>query len=167
MGGFALGPNADAVKWFVQDIFPKILEKHPDIVFYIMGSNPPEDILAMNSEHIVVKGFVTDEELEDFYRKCRLDVVPLRYGAGMKGKVIEAMYNKIPLITTPIGAEGLKEYENVMCVYEDADAFADCVNELYEDYERLEAMIHEMPEFIEKFFSLKAAMEIISQDIIE
>jgi len=165
VGGFAHGPNADAVKWFVKEIFPKIQEKHPDIVFYIMGSNPPEEILAMNSEHVVVKGFVSDEELEEFYRKCRMAIVPLRYGAGMKGKVIEAMYNKIPLITTPIGAEGLREYEQVMCVHENAEAFAECVNTLYEDFDKLEDMICHMPEFIERFFSLKAAMKIISQDI--
>ena len=83
VGGFAHAPNADAVKWFVQEIFPKILKAYPDIKFYIMGSNPPEEILAMNSDSIIVKGFVTDEELDTFYRKCRLDVVPLRYGAGM------------------------------------------------------------------------------------
>ena len=165
VGGFAHGPNADAVKWFVQEIFPKILKAYPDIKFYIMGSNPPEEILAMNSDSIIVKGFVTDEELDTFYRNCRLDVVPLRYGAGMKGKVIEAMYNKIPLITTPIGAEGLKEYEDVMCVHEDADAFAECVIGLYENYDRLDTMISHMPEFIEKYFSLHAAMNIIGQDI--
>ena len=165
VGGFAHGPNADAVKWFVQEIFPRILEKHPDIIFYILGSNPPEDILALNSEHIVVKGFVSDEELSSFYRTCRMAVVPLRYGAGMKGKVIEAMYNKIPLVTTPIGAEGLKEYQNVMCVHEDAGEFADCVNGLYEDFDRLNEMIEHMPDFIEKYFSLRAAMDIIAQDI--
>ena len=165
VGGFAHAPNADAVKWFVQEIFPKILKAYPDIKFYIMGSNPPEEILAMNSDSIIVKGFVTDEELDTFYRKCRLDVVPLRYGAGMKGKVIEAMYNKIPLITTPIGAEGLKEFDEVMCVHEDADAFAECVISLYEDYDRLDTMISHMPEFIEKYFSLNAAMNIIGQDI--
>lgn len=165
VGGFAHGPNADAVKWFVQEIFPEIQKKHPDIVFYIMGSNPPEEILALNSEHIVVKGFVSDEELDEFYRKCRMAVVPLRYGAGMKGKVIEAMYNKIPLVTTPIGAEGLKEYEDVMCVHEDAASFAECVNGLYENFDVLEQMISAMPEFIEKYFSLRAAMDIIAQDI--
>lgn len=54
-----------------------------------------------------MKGFVSEEELSELYRTCRIVVVPLRYGAGVKGKVIEALYNGAPVVTTSIGAEGI------------------------------------------------------------
>ena len=165
VGGFAHGPNVDAVKWFAAEIFPSILEKYPNLVFYIVGSSPTEEILALASDNIVVKGFVSDEELECLYRECRMAIVPLRYGAGMKGKVIEALYNKIPVVTTPIGAEGLEEYKNVLNVCSSAQEFAKCVEDLYEDYAKLERMISCMPDFIEKYFSLKTITAIISRDI--
>lgn len=165
VGGFAHGPNVDAVKWFVQDIFPFILEKHPDMVFYIAGSHPPEEIKQLHSEHICVKGFVSDEELAELYRNCRIAVVPLRYGAGVKGKIVEAIYHGIPVLTTPIGAEGLEGYDEVMAVYENAEQFAEGVIDLYENAEALEKMISHMPEFIERYFSPDAALKIIRQDI--
>ena len=61
---------------------------------------------------IVIKGFVSDEELERLYATCRVVVVPLRYGAGVKGKVLEALYNGAPVITTSIGAEGIPFVES-------------------------------------------------------
>ena len=63
---------------------------------YVIGSRVPDDILALANEHIIVTGFMPDEDLEKMYRTCRMAVVPLRYGAGVKGKVIESAYYQIP-----------------------------------------------------------------------
>ena len=60
---------------------------------------------------IIVKGFVSEEELADLYRNCRIVVVPLRYGAGVKGKVVEAIYNGAPIVTTSVGSEGIPDVE--------------------------------------------------------
>ena len=61
----------------------------------------------MQNDHIIFTGFVSDDELKELYRNCRLVVVPLRFGAGVKGKVVESIYYQCPTLTTPIGAEGL------------------------------------------------------------
>ena len=103
VGGFSHGPNIDAVEWFVDEIYSQIREK-ANIPFYIVGSNAPDDIKALDGDGIVFKGFVSDEELAKLYANCKIVVVPLRYGAGVKGKVVEAIYNGSPIITTSVGA---------------------------------------------------------------
>ena len=109
VGGFAHPPNADAVLWFAREIFPAIRGELPDVNFYVVGSKVTDEIKALEQpgNGIVIKGFVSDEELERLYATCRVVVVPLRYGAGVKGKVLEALYNGAPVITTSIGAEGI------------------------------------------------------------
>lgn len=165
VGGFGHAPNVDAMCWFTKYVFPMILEAYPDIKLHIIGSKPTEEILALANENIVVHGFVSDEELEEFYRNCRLAVVPLRYGAGMKGKVVEALYYQIPLITTPIGAEGMPEAESVMLIEEDAAALAKCVNDLYDDFDRLQEMSAKTKAYIQKYFSEEAAERILCDSI--
>ncbi len=165
VGGFAHAPNVDAVEWFMDEIFDKILEANPDIKFNIVGSNPPENITKLSNNNVIVKGFVSEEELEELYTNVRLVVVPLRFGAGMKGKVIEALYNNIPVITTSIGAEGLVEYEDVLIVEDEAEKFAGKVVELYKDTDKIDKMSAKMPKYIEDYFSLNAAAKIIGGDL--
>lgn len=95
VGGFAHPPNADAVLWFAKEIFPYIREQLPDIKFYVVGSKVTDEIKALEQpgNGIIIKGFVSEEELANLYASCKVVVVPLRYGAGVKGKVVEAIYN--------------------------------------------------------------------------
>ena len=74
--------------------------------FYIVGSKVTDEIKALEQpgNGIIVKGFVSEEELADLYRNCRIVVVPLRYGAGVKGKVVEAIYNGAPSLPPPSAA---------------------------------------------------------------
>ncbi len=164
VGGFGHAPNKDAVLWFAEKIFPKVLKKYPDIKWYIVGSNPTEDILALNSENIIVKGFVSDEELARLYSECRMAVVPLRVGAGVKGKVVEAVYNRIPLVTTPIGAEGLSTEEKAFVVAECDDGMADVIGNLYETYNDLEQLSNNSKLFIENHFTTAVAEKIVLED---
>ena len=165
VGGFGHSPNKDAVLWFAKNIFPEIKGKYPKIKWNIVGSNPTEEILALNDENICVKGFVSDEELEKLYSECRLAVVPLRYGAGVKGKVVEAVYNRIPLVTTPVGAEGLSTSENAFIVSECTKEMATLICDLYEDYDRLEELSNNCKQFITNHFVKEVAEKIISTDM--
>jgi len=97
----------------------------------VIGSNPPEKIQELNSEHIIVKGFVEDEELKTFYKKTKLVVAPLRYGAGVKGKIIEAMSHGIPLVTTKCGTEGLPHIGDVITAKDTEDEIANEIIHLY------------------------------------
>ncbi|MGN1393368.1 MAG: glycosyltransferase [Succinivibrionaceae bacterium] len=133
VGGFTHTPNLDAMLWFLEEVFPKISSKIPNIKMNVVGSNVPEKIKDLASDNIIIKGFVTDEELEHLYKTTRISVIPLRYGAGVKGKTIEAMYNKIPIVSTSIGIEGLENIEKCIGAYDDADSFANEVVKMYTD----------------------------------
>lgn len=164
VGGFSHGPNVDAVKWFVEEIYTKVREKK-DIPFIIVGSNAPEEIKALGErDGIIFKGFVSDEELAELYKTSRMVVVPLRYGAGVKGKVVEAIYNGLPIVTTSVGAEGIEGVEEVLCVEDNADLFAENIVALYDDAEKLSAMGNKTQEYIKEHFSVDAVWNIVKDD---
>ena len=164
IGGFGHKPNVDAVIWYVKEVLPYVLESNPHIKTYILGSNPPSDIKELASQNVIIKGFVTDEELEAFYSQCRLSIVPLRYGAGIKGKVIEGMYHQIPILTTSVGAEGILNSEDSLVVKDDAKEFAQALIELYDDEDRLRQLSSHSLEYIKKYYTMKRVEEVIGED---
>ena len=165
VGGFGHPPNGDAVIWFVQEIFPKI-RGSLKVNFYIVGSKVTDEIKALEQpgNGVVVKGFVSDEELEELYRKCRIVVVPLRYGAGIKGKVLEAMYNGAVVVTTSIGAEGIKDSEKALTVRDDAEEFAQAVVDLYGDPNRCRLISGATQVYMREHFSLDAVWNCVKDD---
>lgn len=165
VGGFNHKPNVDGILWFYHEILPLIKEQVPDIKLYIVGSNPTQDILALNSADVIVTGFVSDEELTNLYNSCRVVVAPLRFGAGVKGKVVEAIYNQVPLVTTSIGAEGLSEIEDYIDISDDALNFAEKVVEIYRDEKTWNKMSIKSIEYIDTYFSQERAYNIVKQDV--
>lgn len=163
VGGFGHAPNVDAVLWFVNSIYPIIREKLTT-TFYIVGSNPTADIKNIKQEGVVVKGFVSEDELEELYSKCKVVVVPLRYGAGVKGKVIEAFYNGIPVITTSCGAEGIPEGDGVFAIADSEQDFADKVVSLYGDNEKLELYSRNTQRFIKQYYQTDEVWKKIEKD---
>jgi GT2 family glycosyltransferase/Tfp pilus assembly protein PilF len=105
IGNFNHQPNEDAVVYFAQEILPKIHRELPDVRFYIVGNGPTPRVEALAGDHVIVTGFVP--EILPYLQECRVCVVPLRYGAGLKGKVGQAMAAGIPQVSTSIGAEGM------------------------------------------------------------
>lgn len=171
VGGFAHPPNADAVLWFAQEIYPLIRERMeaagvqpPE--FYVVGSKVTEEIQALEQpgNGIIIKGFVSEEELEALYAGCKLVVVPLRYGAGVKGKVVEAIYNGAPIVTTSIGAEGIPQVEEVLVVEDRPEAFAGAVVRLYQDDAACRALCESTQQYIRSHFSVDAAWRVIEED---
>lgn len=165
VGGFSHPPNADALKYFLDNMWDEIYAqiKAP---FYIVGSNATDEIKALHNEAkgIIFKGFVSEEELKELYEKVRLVVVPLRYGAGVKGKVIEALYYNDPVITTSVGAEGIdNSYNQMLVADEPADFVEKCVN-LYNDKEALKAMSKAADDYVRNKHSIEAVWEIIRED---
>jgi glycosyltransferase involved in cell wall biosynthesis len=93
----------------------------------IAGSNPCEAVIGLACEDITVHGYVTDEQLLELYRRAACAIVPLRFGAGVKGKVLEAIKYGAPLVTTSVGAEGIPDAEQVMGIADEANDFANAV----------------------------------------
>ena len=165
VGGFSHPPNADALKYFLDNMWDEIYAqiKAP---FYIVGSNATDEIKSLHNEAkgIIFKGFVSEEELKELYEKVRLVVVPLRYGAGVKGKVIEALYYNDPVITTGVGAEGIDNSYNQMLVADEPSDFVEkCVN-LYNDKEALKNMSKAADDYVKNKHSIEAVWEIIRED---
>lgn len=126
--------NIDGLEWFVTKCWPQILQKEPKATFKIVGKNPGSRLTALAERYsgISFTGFA--EELEPFYLESRAFVVPLRFGSGIKVKLLNAMYRGIPVVTTPIGTEGL-EVENGQHLFstQDPGQYAQYVLQLLRD----------------------------------
>ena len=134
VGGFGHPPNLDGLKWFLNDVYPIVMAAHPDLKLTVIGSNCPAEVEALDSERIQIRGYVTEAELVAAYGQARVSIVPLRYGAGVKGKVIESMKYGVPVLTTHIGAEGLPgDVDAYLTVRDDPVAYAEALIELLRD----------------------------------
>ena len=163
VGGFGHAPNLDAVHWMANDIMPLILAKRGDVVLHVVGSQMPDDIKAMASPTFVPHGQVSDDELDLLYRSCALSVVPLRYGAGMKGKVVEAFEEGIPVVSTSIGLEGFTGLPKEIAPADTAQAFAKRILELLADPAAAENLSRLQFDYIASFFSKEKAVATFRQ----
>jgi len=106
VGGFWHAPNADGILWFVNEIMPLVLENVPQARLLIIGSNAPANVKALGAyKGVEFIGYVQD--IWPYLDRAAISVAPLRFGAGMKGKVTEAMSAGLPVVTTSVGAQGL------------------------------------------------------------
>jgi glycosyltransferase involved in cell wall biosynthesis len=133
IGGFLHTPNVDAAIWLAGEILPAIRRSGLDVPLTIMGSHPPSEVLALAGRGIEVRGFVPDEELAAAYARARLAICPLRYGAGVKLKVVEAMAQGVPVVTTEIGAQGLPHLATVCDIAGTTETLADAAVRLLSD----------------------------------
>ena len=105
IGNFNHNPNKDAVFYFIKDIFPLVKKAAPDMTLRVVGSDPPDSIRGLRDKGVTATGYVPSTE--PYLQKARVSIAPLRYGAGMKGKIGEAMAHGLPVVTTSVGAEGM------------------------------------------------------------
>jgi O-antigen biosynthesis protein len=132
VGGFEHTPNIDAAICLVKEVMPKVWRELGDVPVTIVGSSPPPQVTALASPLVDVTGWV--EDLQPLFDNARLMVAPLRYGAGMKGKITQSLAVGLPVVTTPIGAEGLEDKgEQCMLVAEDQQGLAAQAISVYED----------------------------------
>lgn len=165
VAGFGHPPNIDAAVWFVQRIFPQIRARDPDVRLTLVGSNPTPAVLALASDAVSVLGYVSDARLRELYRQARVAVVPLRFGAGVKSKVVEAMHHGLPLVTTTTGAQGLKGLEQVLPVTDDPEDFARHVLELLEGDAAWEGVAADGRHYVRDRFSMRAMRDVFEQDM--
>ena len=133
-GTMAWPPNADAVSYFVKEVYPLIKQRVPDAQFSIVGANPPPEIqeLGMADKSIEVAGFVDD--IRKAAEDAAVFVVPLRVGSGMRVKILDAMAMRLPIVTTSIGYEGIGLTPGEHALVADTPTeFADAVTRLLTD----------------------------------
>jgi len=131
IGSFLHDPNVDSVKHLYNKILPIVWKTLPNLKVFIIGQEPSEEISNMNSDLFQVKGFV--ENIVPFYENCFASVSPLRYGAGVKGKIGQAFEYALPVVTTTIGAEGMfleDRFTALISENEDYQKFAENIIEV-------------------------------------
>ncbi len=134
VGGFRHRPNYYGVKWFLESgIWDYIKNAIDGVKFYIVGSEMPDDIKRLSTldKQIEALGYVTDSALKELYNKVRVVVSPLTFGAGLKGKIAEAIAMGVPIVTTSIGAEGYEKAEEIMLVADKPEDFAKLIVDIY------------------------------------
>ncbi|MDP2829312.1 MAG: glycosyltransferase [Sulfuricellaceae bacterium] len=159
IGGFQHEPNTDAMLYFCGEVMPLIRRAIPGVRLCIVGSNPPETIRSLVADSIEVTGYVPDTA--PYLAAARISIAPLRYGAGMKGKIGEAMSHGLPVVTTSVGAEGfgLTSGEHILLGDSAAD-FAEHVIHLLQDQSLYERIRLAGWEFIRSRYSLEAVEKL-------
>ena len=134
IGGFQHRPNIDAILFFVKEIYPLLSEHLRDAKFYIIGDKPPPEVAELATERIVVAGLQRD--VRSFFDSVKLSIAPLRFGAGVKGKINQSMAFGVPVVATSMAIEGmeLKDREDIL-VADEPEEFARVLIELYESEE--------------------------------
>ncbi len=111
IGSFPHTPNVDAVIYFCREIFPLVRKKLPRVKFHVVGYKPPLEVMELNDiPGVIVHGFVKD--VTPLFQKCRLSVAPIRYGAGIKGKISRSLSYGVPVIATSVALEGMELEDN-------------------------------------------------------
>lgn len=124
-------PNVDALAWFVSEVLPQVLDARPEVRLRVTGANPPAAARAFAGPAVEFVGFTPD--LRSLYEATRVAVIPMRFGAGVKVKCIEALQYGVPVVSTSVGAEGLGLQDSrAVIVADEADDFAASLLRLYE-----------------------------------
>ncbi len=134
VGTLSWEANVDGLVWFLEYVWPQVKAKHYDLQFDIAGGNPDKRIVdaAMDLEGVNLLGFV--EDLEPLFCRSRLFMAPLRFGSGIKVKVLNTMCRGVPVVTTSVGAEGIAAEHLVhLTINDDADGMVASINQLLED----------------------------------
>jgi O-antigen biosynthesis protein len=162
IGGFSHKPNEDGISWFIQEIFPKVLEKLPKARLKIIGSNVPNWLNNLSHPNISVIGWV--EKVEPHYSSARVSIAPLRYGAGVKGKVGESLSLATPMVLTNVAAEGmsLTNRQNAL-IEDDPDRFAAAIIEAMESDDLWQKLSINGKEHIEETMGVKQLQQSLEE----
>jgi GT2 family glycosyltransferase len=160
LGGYRHYPNVDAVLNYAENVAPILSQRLHGTRFHAIGSNPPAELLALASNHLAIDGFI--EDLGPVLSSARVMLVPLRYGAGLKGKIITAMAHGLPVVTTSVGAEGmaLTHGENVL-IADTPSEMADAIVRLYTDRDLWNRLSRASLDFVARTTSREAGHQIV------
>lgn len=161
VGSYLHAPNEDAVLYFHGEILPLIRRRLPEVVLHLVGHPVPPGIEALASPLVRVHGWV--EDLAELHERCRVFVAPLRFGAGIKGKIGDSMIRGVPVVTTSVGAEGMQLVDGVdLLVADTPAAFADAVVRLYTDAALWETLAETGARHIKAVYGPEAAARRIA-----
>jgi glycosyl transferase family 1 len=162
VGAFPHHPNADAMEFFFQDLHPRLKERLPGLRTVIVGTQPPDWLRLRASEDVVVAGHVPD--IGPVLDRCRVSIAPLRYGAGVKGKVLLSMSHGVPVVGSTIAAEGIGARDGEeMLIADDPRVFVTRVADVYEDERLWNRLSANGRRLVERDFSLEAGRRSVRE----
>ena len=161
IGGFQHPPNVDAVQWFVQEVWPLLIQELPNISLKVVGSKMPDSLLALTRPGIEMLGFV--EDIDPLLLSSRVSIAPLRYGAGVKGKVNQAMSFGLPVVATTTAIEGMNlTVEQNVLVGDTPLDFAQAIVRLHNNENLWDVLAHGGKDNVRQTFSRKVARNTLS-----
>ena len=167
IGSLGWEANVDGLIWFLEEGWEPLKAKKPNAKFYIVGGKPDARIVALAEKYpdVIMTGFVDD--LEDYYGKCRVFLTPLRFGSGVKLKVMNAMFRGMPVVTTPIGSEGMP-VENGTHLFHTHSMkdFVEYSAKLLEDQGTWEKLRDNSRKLTAELFSWKTQLQNIKENIL-
>lgn len=166
VGGGVHLPNSDALVWFINEIFPEFAKENGKVNFIIVGGYDKDFVEKYSSDNVLFKLSVSDAELKKIYNSVKIVVVPLRFGAGIKGKTVEAGYYGVPVVSTDFGIEGLKGINDIIVPKNGSGEFTEELIKLYNDNKKLKEISLKFSVYVKNNFSYDAAKEKI-KNILE
>ncbi len=166
IGSFQHTPNVDAVIFFTTEILPLVVNRLLGVKFYIIGDKAPPAVIALGSENIIITGLQPD--VRPYFEGVRLSVAPLRFGAGVKGKINQSMGLGVPVVATSLAIEGmgLSNRQEIL-VADRPNEFAEALIELYESKELWERISQWGLEKTRRLYSEKAATIVLTRLLAE
>ncbi|MBV9923428.1 MAG: glycosyltransferase [Acidobacteria bacterium] len=164
VGNFRHRPNEDGVRFFIREVLPKVREELPGVELLLVGDGAPEEFSRLASEGVRALGYVPD--VEPLFARARVFVAPIRFGAGIKGKIGEALAHAVPLVTTNVGSEGmsLRDGEEAL-IADTAEAFAAAVVRLYRDEELWRRLASHAHAHVERHFSPRVVGRLVNDSV--
>jgi glycosyltransferase involved in cell wall biosynthesis len=162
LGSYRHHPNAEGIRWFVNDVMPVVQDVAGDVPLYIYGSGMPEDIKALAGPAVHPVGFV--EDVADAYDRHRIFVAPLLSGAGIKGKVLGALAHGIPCVVSPTAAEGIGLRHKHDCfIVEKPEEWAEAIRQLMQDDKTWQSISQNALAYMRDSFSFEVGREKMRQ----
>lgn len=160
-------PNIDGMEWFLKEVYPIIRQQYPGVCLDVVGSRPPQHLIALNEQNIGVNvtGYVKDAL--EFFQKAGVFIVPLRAGGGMRVKILEALAQGMPVVSTTLGAEGIAVEDRVHVLIADTpEQFAGSVLRILADRSLADRLGQEGRKLIEKQYDYQIACQAIERAYI-
>ncbi|MDT7778283.1 MAG: hypothetical protein QOC99_795 [Acidobacteriota bacterium] len=164
IGNFSHRPNTDAVHFFVREVLPLVKVSLPQVELILVGDNAPPEFARYESEGVHLLGYVPD--IDPVFARSRVFVAPIRFGAGINGKIGEALAYGLPLVTTSIGAAGISLRDGQEALIADsATDFADATLRLYREGELWQTLSDNGYAHVERHFSPRVVGKIVNDSV--
>lgn len=162
VGGFNHPPNVDAILYFCREVMPIIRKAQKNIALYIVGSNPPPEVKSLVGSDVFLLGYV--HNLDRLYSKFRVAVAPLRFGAGIKGKIGSALCAGVPVVATTLAGEGmLLDKQSGVILVDNPEEMAHEIIQIHEDDSRWIILSRDGKIFVNKHWGAKVSRDKLTQ----